>query len=94
MSGSSGGRCFGFLWLASADSDESSAAAAAAAASLMALFVVDGVEVVVVVVLLLMMVVVPPRRAPDKNASAITTSPGPGRILTSGSAALAWCRPA
>lgn len=35
-----------------------------------------------------------PRRAPEINASAITTSPGPGRILTSGSAALAWCRPA
>lgn len=35
-----------------------------------------------------------PRRASEINASAITTSPGPGRILTSGSAALAWCRPA
>lgn len=34
------------------------------------------------------------RRAPKINASAITTSPGPGRILTSGSgsAVLAWCK--
>lgn len=32
------------------------------------------------------------RRAPEINTSAITTSPGPGRILTSGSAVLAWCK--
>lgn len=30
-------------------------------------------------------------RAPVKNASTITTSPGPGRILSGRSAALAWC---
>lgn len=47
-----------------------------------------------VVVVFELMLLVLPRRAPEINASAITTSPGPGRILTSGSAVLAWCRPA
>lgn len=42
----------------------------------------------------LILMLVLPRRAPEINASAITTSPGPGRILTSGAAVLAWCRPA
>lgn len=54
---------------------------------------VGGSDDVVRVVFELMLLVLP-RRAPEINASAITTSPGPGRILTSGSAVLAWCRPA